>query len=281
VNVVTLVGAGGRMGGRIRRSLVGNADFELRCVEVNETQQQVLREEGFQVMDLEQALAGSQQVIMAVPDRIAGEVAATLVPQLDAGATLVCLDPAAPHSGLIPQRDDITLFVTHPTHPPLYDLLAETDPEARRDYWGGGLARQALVNALAWGEESHYDPAEKLAKEIFRPITRSHRVTLDQMALLEPAMSETVAGSCIDVMRETLDEVIASGVDGQAARDFMLGHIQILIAQLFGELDWELSAGAKEALRDGKQRLMRADWKGVLSEEEVRASTERITGVGG
>lgn len=281
MTVVTLVGAGGRMGGRIRRSLVEQTIFELRCVEVDAGQQQVLRDEGFDVRELGDALAGSALVIMAVPDRIAGQVAATLVPQLDAGTTLVCLDPAAPHAGQIPRRDDVTLFVTHPTHPPLFDLLGEADEQARRDYWGGGLAGQALVNALAWGDESHYEQAELLARTIFQPITRSHRVTVEQMALLEPAMSETVAGSCIDVMREALEEVVARGVEEQAARDFMLGHIQILVAQLFGELDWDLSAGAKEALADGRSRLMRPDWKNVLSEDEVRASVARITGVGG
>jgi D-apionate oxidoisomerase len=269
------------MGGRIRRSLAEQTVFELRCVEVDEAQRQVLREEGFDVRELGDALAGSELVIMAVPDRIAGKVAATLVPQLDPGTTLVCLDPAAPHAGQIPRREDVTLFVTHPTHPPLFDLLGEPDVEARRDYWGGGLAGQALVNALAWGDESRYEQAELLAKTIFQPITRSHRVTVEQMALLEPAMSETVAGACIDVMREALAEVVARGVEEQAARDFMLGHIQILVAQLFGELDWDLSAGAKEALREGRARMMRPDWKGVLTEDEVRASVARITGAGG
>jgi hypothetical protein len=98
------------------------------------------------------------------------------------------------------------------------------------------------------------------------------------MALLEPAMSETVAGSCIDVMREAMEEVVTRGVDREAARDFMLGHIQILLAQLFGELDWELSAGAKEALAGGRRRLMQPDWKGVFSDDELQASVSRITG---
>lgn len=278
MTVVTLVGAGGKMGGRIRRSLADDADYTLRCVEVDAARRDILRSERFEVFELESALAGSEFVVMAVPDRIAGAVAATLVPALHPGTTLICLDPAAPYGGQIPQRDDVTLFVTHPTHPPLFDLLAEPDPAARADYWGGGLARQALVNALVWGDEARYGDAEALARQIFRPIVRSHRVTLDQMALLEPAMSESVAGTCIDVMRETLEEVIARGVDPIAARDFMLGHIQILIALLFGELDWKLSAGAAEALADGRRRLMRPDWKDVLSDDEVRASVARITG---
>ena len=266
------------MGGRIRRSLAEREKFDLRCVEVNVEQQQTLRDEGFRVLPMGDALAGSQLVIMAVQDRIAGQVATVAVPMLDPGATLVCLDPAAPHAGVIPRRGDVSLFVTHPTHPPLFDLLAEPDLKAREDYWGGGIAKQALVNALAWGDEACYRPAEELAIEMFRPIVRSHRVTVEQMALLEPAMSENVAGTCIDVMRETLEEVIRRGVPEQAARDFMLGHIQILVAQLFGELNWDLSAGAKDALSYGRSRLFRADWKDVLNSNDVRENVAQITG---
>lgn len=277
MTVVALIGAGGNMGGRIRRSLVDDPAYDLRCVEVDPERQAALRAEGFDVYELEAALPGAELVVMAVADRVSAKVAPVVVPLLDRGATIVCLDPAAPHAGLIPRRDDVSLFVTHPTHPPLYDLLREEDPAARRDFWGGGLAGQALVNALAWGEESAYAPAEALARAMFRPITRSHRLTVEQMALLEPAMAESVAITLIDVIRETTEEVVARGIDPVAARDFMLGHVQIGLALLFGELDWELSEGAKEALRDARPMLMQPDWKRVLDPDEVRASVARIT----
>lgn len=277
MTVVALIGAGGNMGGRIRRSLVDDPAYDLRCVEVDPERQAALRAEGFDVYELEAALPGAELVVMAVADRVSAKVAPVVVPLLDPGATIVCLDPAAPHAGLIPRRDDVSLFVTHPTHPPLYDLLREEDPAARRDFWGGGLAGQALVNALAWGEESAYAPAEALARAMFRPITRSHRLTVEQMALLEPAMAESVAITLIDVIRETTEEVVARGIDPVAARDFMLGHVQIGLALLFGELDWELSEGAKEALRDARPMLMQPDWKRVLDPDEVRASVARIT----
>jgi len=37
---------------------------------------------------------------------------------------------------------------------------------------------------------------------------RSHRVTLEQMALLEPGLSETVCATLLVVMREAMDEVV-------------------------------------------------------------------------
>ena len=42
-------------------------------------------------------------------------------------------------------------FVTNPAHPPIYN--GETDPEARRDYFGSGKAKQAIVKALMQGPE--------------------------------------------------------------------------------------------------------------------------------
>src|SRR3546814_3009532 len=55
---------------------------------------------------------------------------------------------------------------------------------------------------------------------LFRSILRSHKVTVDQMALLEPGLSETVCASLLDVMREAMDEVVARGVPQEEARDF-------------------------------------------------------------
>ena len=69
---------------------------------------------------------------------------------------------------------------------------------------------------------------EQIAKVIWAPVMRSHRVTLEQMALLEPGLSETVCATLLVVMREAMDEVIKRGVPAEAARDFLLGHINVL-----------------------------------------------------
>jgi len=67
---------------------------------------------------------------------------------------VICLDPAAPHGKKLPARSDISYFVTHPAHPPVFN--DETDPEARRDFFGSGKAHQSIVSRLMQGPESDY-----------------------------------------------------------------------------------------------------------------------------
>ncbi|WCB95327.1 D-apionate oxidoisomerase [Baekduia alba] len=275
---VTLVGAAGRMGGRVRRSLRDDATYRLTLVENDPAGVARLAAEGWATTPPDAAYRGAELVVFAVPDRIVGDVAADVVPRLDPGALVVCLDPAGAHADKIPRRDDVGCFVTHPTHPPLFDLLAEPTIEARRDYWGGGLARQSLVHALVWGPESDYARGVALAERVFRPVLRSFRVSLADMALLEPAMSETITLTCIQLIRDALDEVVARGVDPLAARDFLLGHVQISCALLFGELDWELSDGAKQAVRDAMEDLIQPGWREAFAPDAVRLSVGRITG---
>jgi hypothetical protein len=275
---VTVVGAAGRMGGRVRRSLRDDETYRLTLVENDPLGVERLAAEGWETTRPDTAYAGAELVVLAVPDRIVGEVAAAVVPRLDPGALIVCLDPAGAHAGKIPRREDVACFVTHPTHPPLFDLLGEPTEEARRDYWGGGLARQSLVHALVWGAESDYERGVALAERVFRPVLRSFRVSLADMALLEPAMSETITLTCIQLIRDALDEVVARGVDPLAARDFLLGHVQISCALLFGELDWELSDGAKQAVRDAMDDLIQPGWRSAFEPEAVRLSVGRITG---
>jgi hypothetical protein len=91
-------------------------------------------------------------------------------------------------------------------------------------------------------------------------------------------MSETITLTCIQLIRDALDEVVARGVDPLAARDFLLGHVQISCALLFGELDWELSDGAKKAVRDAMAGLIQPDWRAAFEPDAVRLSVGRITG---
>jgi hypothetical protein len=278
MTVVTLVGAGGKMGGRVRGSLRDDDEYSLRLVENAPEARARLVAEGWELSDAEVAFAGAEVTILAVPDRIVGSIAADVVPRLDPGSMLFCLDPAGAHAGKLPRRGDISCFVTHPSHPPLFELLGEPEPAARRDYWGAGEARQSLVNALVWGAEEDYSKGETLAQRIFRPILRSYRLELEQMALLEPGLVETVGVTCIQVIRDAFDEVVARGVPSEAAWDFVLGHIQITCALLFDQLDWELSAGAKQALRDAMADIVQPDWKRVLEPAEISRSVGRITG---
>lgn len=160
----------------------------------------------------------------------------------------------------------------------LYSLLAEDDPAARTDYWGGGLARQAIVFAIALENTPRADDAERRVSLMFAPVATSHRITVAQMAMLEPALSETLTNGCISVIREGLERVIRDGVPEPAAKDFLMGHLQIGIAIIFEQFDWRLSEGATAALANAKGALFRADWEDIFSADAFTASLKEITG---
>lgn len=276
---VAILGAGGNMGRRISRALQEDDTYKLRLIEPDERGRALLAEMGLSVMDPEPGLDGAEVVVFAVPDFIVRDVAADIVPQLGPGTSMLFLDPAALAANRIAVRRDLNCYVTHPTHPPLYSLLGEMTPEARADYWGGGLARQAIVFAVGWGDTGHVsDQVEQLAMAMFTPVTRSHRVTVDQMAMLEPALSETLTNGCIALIREGLSRVVDAGVPEAAARDFLMGHFQIGIAIIFGELKWNLSAGAQMALANARQALFKDDWYKIFEHESIMASVREITG---
>ena len=118
---------------------------------------------------------------------------------------------------------------------------------------------------------------EAVAKTIYQPILRSYRLTVDQMALLEPGLSETVCATLLDVMREAMDEVVARGVPAECARDFLLGHMTILSAVIFKQIPGAFSDACNKAITFGKPRLMRDDWKQVFDRAEITESIKRIT----
>lgn len=74
-----------------------------------------------------------------------------------------------------------------------------------------------------------------------------------------------------------MDEVIARGVDPVAARDFLLGHLNILGAVVMGEVEGAFSDACNKAITNGKPRLMRDDWRGVFETEELAESIRAIT----
>ena len=272
---LALFGAGGKMGVRLSRNLL-NSDFDVAHVEVSQEGRDRLHAElGLSCQDADSALENARVVVLAVPDTVIGKVAAAIIDKVPSGAMVVCLDAAAPFAGHLPERADVTYFVSHPCHPPIFN--DETDMAAKKDYFGGIAARQGIVNALMQGPEEDYDLGEKVGKTIFAPVARSHRVTVDQMALLEPGLSETVCASLLDVMREAMDEVVARGVPAEAARDFLLGHMNILAAVIFKEVDGVFSDACNKAIEFGKPVLMRDDWKRVFDRDEIAASIQRIT----
>lgn len=271
---IAILGAGGKMGCRLTDNLKGNASHELMLVEVSEAGKQLIAERGLSTTEEAVALDSAEVVILALPDRVLGSVAASVVPKVNPGTIIMTLDPAAAHAGELPARDDITYFVTHPCHPNVFDHF--DTPAEREDFFGGAGARQAIVCALMQGPEEHYSLGESLAKEFYGPVTRSHRITVEQMAILEPAMAETCGIALVRALREVMEEAIRRGVPRAAAEDFMYGHIRVELGIAFGLAPFPFSDGAKLISAYGERRLLKEDWTTLFDPESVKEQTRMI-----
>lgn len=275
MTTIALFGAGGKMGQRLSQNLV-DSPYTVRHVEVSDVGKARIKERfGSDCWTPADAIKGADVVVLAVPDTAIGTVATSIINDIAPGTIVVILDAAAPYAGHLPQRKDITYFVTHPCHPPIYN--DETEMAAKRDFFGGIAAKQHIVSALMQGPESDYAKGEQVARTIWAPVMRSHRITVEQMALLEPGLSETLCASLLDVMREALDEVVSRGVPREAARDFLLGHMNVLGAVIFKETEGVFSDACNKAIHFGKPMLMRDDWKRIFESDEIAASIKRIT----
>jgi hypothetical protein len=184
------------------------------------------------------------------------------------------LDAAAPWAGELPERADITYFVTHPCHPSIFRY--EPTREAQKDYFGGVAAPQAIVCALMQGPDEHYALCEDIAKIIYQPVSRSHRVTVEGLAILEPGLSETIGATLVTALREATDRAVEKGVPKEAAMDFMLGHLGIELGILFEDFPGQFSDGAIYAINQAKPKLLKDDWLKVLEPDEIKQSVKEI-----
>jgi hypothetical protein len=274
MTTVALVGAGGKMGCRITDNMKKQAEYRMLHVEVADAGRQRLAERGVTPVTAEEALPPADLVVLAVPDNRIEAVSKTLTPLMRDGALLVCLDPAAPCAGRVVVRREVACFVVHPCHPPVFN--DEIEPEARRDFFGGVKAKQHIVCALVQGTDDDYARGEALARALFAPVIEAHRVTVEQMAILEPALAETTSAPAIMMIKEGLDEAIRRGVPPEAARAFLMGHINVQLAITFREIEARYSDGALKMLQEAQTKLFRPDWKKVFEPESVEAQLESI-----
>ncbi|MEM9204905.1 MAG: phosphogluconate dehydrogenase C-terminal domain-containing protein [Pseudomonadota bacterium] len=278
---IALMGAGGKMGVRLATNLKGS-DYDVDHVEISEVGRERLKAEvGVDTVEQGQAISGADIVVMATPDRLIGPIAHQIIDQVQSGAALVVLDAAAPHAGEMPDRSDVTYFVTHPCHPPIFNDEMEMD--ARMDFFGGVKAKQHIVCALMQGPEEDYAKCEAVARTIYAPVMRSHRCTVEQIAILEPALSETVGATLALALREATDEAVRRGVPEQAAQDFMLGHLNIELAIAFGIFPGgQFSDGALHAIDQARPNIFKDGWlDAVFDPDAVKQSVKDICHPGG
>jgi hypothetical protein len=272
---VALVGAGGKMGLRLTNNLK-NSGYLMSYHEISPSGIEKLDEKGVKASEQGFYVPESDVVILAVPDIALEKVSSEVIPAMKERALVVTLDPAAALAGKLFKREDVSYFITHPAHPSIFNW--EPDESAMKDHFGGNLAKQAIVCALMKGNEDDDRMGEELAKTFYAPVSRSHRITAEQMGLLEPALVETLASTCIYVIREGLNEVITRGVPADAARDFLLGHLRIQMAVLFNELPGAVfSDAANKALQRGLKEFIKEDWRKVFEPDNVMDQISAIT----
>jgi D-apionate oxidoisomerase len=273
--IIALIGAGGKMGMRLSKNLK-DAPWELKCIELSTVGIERLKTLGLGVRTEDETIPAADVVILAVPDVALEKVSSQIIPKMKKGALVMTLDPAVARAGKLFMTSDVAYFIAHPSHPSVFNW--EPTPEAQADFFGGILAKQTIVCALMQGTEPDYKLGEAVSCQMYAPVSKAFRITMEQMALLEPALVETLSSSCLDLIREGMDEVIRQGVPAEAAREFLLGHINIQLAVIFRELpNAVFSDAAIKALERGKKVLFKEDWKRIFEPDNVLDQVKSIT----
>lgn len=276
VTNVALLGAGGKMGQRITRNMRDLPEYQMFYVEVSPVGIEKLTEQGLTTTPEDEAIAQADAVILALPDKLIGRIAEGLIPKLKPGTMVIGLDPAAAYAEVLPIRDDLTYIVSHPCHPPLFN--DEVTEEGRTDWFGGQYAKQHIVSALHSGPESDYEKGDKIARAMYAPVMNNYRITVQQMAILEPALVETFSATVITAIKEALDIAVQMGVPEEAAREFLFGHIRIELAIIFGFAGFPFSDGAKLAIKNAYDKIFKPDWKqNIMQLGALQQSVAEIT----
>lgn len=263
---VALLGAGGKMGTRLSNNLVKHEEYDLRLVETAPAKIEEIEARGLKVWNSDEAVQTSDVVILAVPDIAIGTVSGNVVPQMKSGAVILTLDPAAAYAGLLATREGITSVVAHPCHPSVFGKYLTEEEHA--DFFGGIAAEQDVVIAKYQGEEDKYEIAQEIAKVIYEPVGKLHRVTVKDMAILEPTLVEVIACMIGVLFKESLDETVKKGVPEEAAKAMLYGHIQIALSVALKGTN-PFSDAAMIAIDYGREHIIKPDWKKVFDDEAL------------
>ncbi|MGQ9919572.1 MAG: phosphogluconate dehydrogenase C-terminal domain-containing protein [Bryobacteraceae bacterium] len=270
---VAIIGAGGKMGQRAARKIGRDPHYRVLMCESHPERAAQLAAQGYDVTGLAEALREADFVFLAVPDSAIAAVAREAAPLMKAGAMLIMLDAAAAYVGDLPQAAHIGMMITHPCHPPIFTDYPT--PEERQDYFGG-VARQDILVCLVQGTEEAFARGVEVCRAVFAPVDRAHRVTVEQFAFLEPAMSELVIAAAAWWIREALEAAVEAGVPREAAEAFLAGHARIALAICFGAEKSPFSDAALRAIAWGKRELIAPDWKKVYREDVLKSAIEEM-----
>jgi len=263
---IAVIGAGGKMGMRVSDNLQ-RSSHNVLYAENSPAGQQRTTDAGRTVTDSAEAVVNADVVILAVPDVALGPVSSDLVPQLQPGAIVLTLDPAAAYANLLYQRADVEYAVAHPCHPSVF-LQRRTEAELN-DTFGGIAAPPDVVAALESGNQDKIKIAEEVIRLMYTPVVEVHWVTVKQLAYLEPILVEVVACMVGDLLNDALQETVNTvGVPEPAAKSMLLGHVQVALANgLRG--DNPFSDACLIAMDYGRKKIINEDWKSIFNDDEL------------
>lgn len=263
---IAVVGAGGKMGMRVSNNLVktGHTVF---YSENSPGGQERVTATGRTLTATDEAVAGADVVVLAVPDLALKSVSAAVVPLMKSGAVMLTLDPAAAYAGLLTRREDVIQAVTHPCHPSVF--VERHTPEEYADTFGGIAAPQDAIAAIESDDPATKAMVETVVRVIFAPVVDVHWVTVKQLAQLEPTLVETIACMIGVLLKEALDEAVNTmGVPEPAARAILLGHTQVALANSLNG-DNPFSDACLIAMDYGRSNIIKDDWKKVFRDDEL------------
>ncbi|MDZ4721540.1 MAG: phosphogluconate dehydrogenase C-terminal domain-containing protein [Roseiflexaceae bacterium] len=273
---LALMGAGGKMGCRIGDNLKDNTGYLVDYIEISESGLARLAARGLQATPQDEALRRADAVILAVPDNLIGHITQMIVPDLKPGTMVIGLDPAASYAGAVTIRQDLIYFVAHPCHPPMFH--DEVTEAARTDWFGGVDAKHHIVCALHHGPEEAYSRGEQISRAMYAPVMKAFRITVEQMAILEPALAETFTATVITAIKEAYDEAVKLGVPAEVAWEFLSGHARIEFAIIFGLTGFPFSDGAQLAIAQAYNKIFKPDWKEqIMTIAAIQQSVRAIT----
>ena len=265
--IVTIIGAGGKMGVRTSNNLAKVPDeVELYLTESGENGIKSIKERGFTVSNVEDVVPLSDVVVLAIPDRFILKISESVVKMMKPGAGMIILDPAAAVMKEVFMRDDCTFAIAHPCHPSYF--LDQDTYEARHDYFGGLGGKQDIVVAKIDGEDARYADCLRVSELMYAPVVNCYPMGIRDMAFLEPTLVETLGATCLHAMAETVNEAERRGIKREAAISFLTGHIYNLSANFLGLLgNTQVSDACKVAVGIGNRLVLREDWRKIWDDD--------------
>ncbi len=269
---IGILGAGGKMGMRIGANLK-KLPNEIFYIENAEAGIKRLAEIGIEVSAPSAVMRQLDFLILAVPDLYINKITAEVVPDMKSGAIVLLLDPAAAYMDQVCIREDLHYTVIHPCHPALFK--DQSTLESYKDHFGGISGLQDIVSTHWKGTRDKYELACDVVREMFAPVDQIFEITLKQMAFLEPSVVEVCGLSLVSVFKDLVEEMDKRGIPKEAGMSFLLGHIKIELAILLLGSN-PASDAAMIAMDYGRDKIIKADWKKVLTDESLHEALVKM-----